>query len=117
MKRGYRHLFVSVASFLCKWLFLTNFTQKAPDFTQIEIFKTFLYIIRLSVDTDGKGANDMKTKRETILAKGFDNYYEAIDFLQKESDNIIKGYDTASMKVEINFIVCVWVLTIMAKKN
>ena len=59
----------------------------------------------------------MKTKRTTILAKAFDNYYEAIDFLQNESDNIIKGYDTASMKVEINYIVCVWVLTIMARES
>ena len=53
------------AFFFCKGLFLTNFTQKAPDFTQIEIFKTFLYIIRLSVDTGGKGANDMKLIKTT----------------------------------------------------
>ena len=54
-------------------------------------------------------------KRKTILTKAFDRYYDAIDFLQNESDNLIKGYDIHSMKVEINYVICYWILEIKAK--
>ncbi len=40
--------------------FIPDFTQNTPDFTQTIVYSYIFDKIKLSVDTGGKGANDMK---------------------------------------------------------
>ena len=46
--------------------FIPDFTQNTPDFTQILVYLYIFDRIKLSVDTGGKGANDMKMTNTSI---------------------------------------------------
>lgn len=57
-------------------------------------------------------------KRQTILIKHFEYFYDAIDYTHKiDYEEIIKGYDNSSFEMTISHCVCMWVVEIKARKE
>lgn len=57
-------------------------------------------------------------KRQTILYKSFENFYEAIDYTHSiDYEEIIKGFDVSSFEMTITHVICLWVVEIKARKE
>lgn len=57
-------------------------------------------------------------KRQTILIKEFEHFYDAIDYTHSINyEEIIKGYNISSFEMTITYCVCVWVVEIKARKE
>ena len=57
-------------------------------------------------------------KRQTILYKVFENFYDAIDYTHLiDYEEIIKGFEIGSFEMTISHVIYTWVLEIKARKE